>query len=440
MKTGWMVLLALATVCAGAESNPEQVMARLRNTVIENAARIPNYTCVEVVERHYYYPQFAATGVARALRSYRDCEDLAAGKQMRGYKLILSSMDRLRLDVRVGPDREVYSWPGAAPFEERDVSEIIPGFGPIATGPFGALLLSIFQRRSPEFPFTGETAVEGRKLFAYSFRVPIETSRYYIRVWRGPQIVTGYEGTILVDPENSELVRLTARATGVALKTPYCEVATTLDYTRVRIGETEFLLPKEARQRFIALSGRETENVVTFSACREFRADSKLAFGDAPIPPAAGSKSRPAPPPLYVPPGLPFTIELTTPIDSASAAAGDPFTGKLSKPIEDGRVIVPRGAIVRGRITRVGVRMQSPEVIIVLKPESLETGGNTFPFQATGKTTAAWIAQRKKSFASRGQPIGELYKYDSGIGGLRFSGRRETVKIGYKTKWVTGAP
>ncbi|HOQ45284.1 MAG TPA: hypothetical protein PLA43_05570 [Bryobacteraceae bacterium] len=275
------------------------------------------------------------------------------------------------------------------------------------------------------------------------------------------QVIFGYEGTILIDPETAELVRLTARTLDVERETPYCEAATTLDYTRVRIGKAEFLLPREALQRFVSVSRFLTENIVTFSECREFRADSTLSFGAAPDPQPAG-ETPPATPQLDVPSGLPFTLELTTRIDSTTAAAGDPFAGKLTTPITDehGKEYAPAGAIVRGRLTRVGITMHRPGlVMILLKPETIEIGGNTFLFQATGKS-AADSARRKKALAppgqpggvvspggttgtltvNRGQPIGALHPYDRGIGGLRFSGTEKIVEIGFKTEWVTGVP
>lgn len=303
--------------------------------------------------------------------------------------------------------------------------------------------------------------MEGRKLFTYSYRVPVERSRYYIRMGGGPQNIFGYEGTILVDPETAELVRLTARAVGMERETPYCEVATTLDYTRVRIGEAEFLLPREARQRFVSVSRFLTENIVTFSECREFRADSTLSFGAAPDPQPAGD-TPPAAPQFDVPGGLPFTLELTTRIDSATAAAGDPFAGKLTTPIRDGRKeFVPAGAIVRGRIAKVATVQRPGLVLIVLRPETIEIGGKTFLFQATGKSAARSV-QQEKSLASRGQsstivvrpgmtttgaltvrpgqPIGAVHSCYRGISGLWSSGRRRVLEAGFKTEWVTGVP
>ena len=42
-------------------------------------------------------------------------------------------------------------------------------------------------------------------------------------------------------------------------------------------------------------------------------------------------------PHLDLPAGLPVTIELTDGIDSATAAGGDRFTGRLANPVVDNR-------------------------------------------------------------------------------------------------------
>src|ERR1019366_1494238 len=88
-RRGWVLLFAAA--CVAAERDAVEVLARFGEVVRENASRMPNCTCVETIERQYYRANFAAPP--------RNCDDLAAEKKKRGYKLTLDSTDRLRLDV-----------------------------------------------------------------------------------------------------------------------------------------------------------------------------------------------------------------------------------------------------------------------------------------------------------------------------------------------------
>src|SRR5262249_11034423 len=75
------------------EGDPTEVLARLRDHVMAQGRRIPNYTCVQTVVRDRYEP---ATG-----RSSRGCDGLLARRKQPGFSktLRLNSTDRLRLDV-----------------------------------------------------------------------------------------------------------------------------------------------------------------------------------------------------------------------------------------------------------------------------------------------------------------------------------------------------
>ena len=58
---------------------------------------------------------------------------------------------------------------------------------------------------------------------------------------------------------------------------------------------------------------------------------------------------------LRLPPELPFSLVLTNPIDTATAAAGDLFRAKLTTAIKENHsgILVPKGAGVTGRIIRI---------------------------------------------------------------------------------------
>jgi len=445
-RQGWMLLLIAA--CAAAERDAVNVLARFGEMVRGNASHIPNFTCVETIERQYYR--------ARLSTAPRNCDDLAAEKKKRGYKLTLESADRLRLDVRAGITAEMYSWPGANRFDDRDLWDII-GYGPAASGPFAASLLEVVQGDATNFAFLDETEAGGRKLLQYSFRVPAERSHYFIYMPQGA-VATAWDGTLLIDPETSELARMTTRTSELPPEALACELTTASDYGRVSLGGREFPLSRETRQRFIDRSGDEVENIVTFSACRAYQAESRVSFGvtpeDAPAGPAKPVPARG----LDLPAGLPVTIELSAGIDSATAAGGDRFTGRLAKPILDDRkkMLVPEGSVVAGRLIEVAVRMQPREVAIVLNVETVRIDGAETAFHVAGRTPSSrggeWLREILSSLTIGGggshsggsasgititdhppAPEGELNV-------LRFSGTRKVLEPGFKTEWVTVKP
>lgn len=58
--------------------------------------------------------------------------------------------------------------------------------------------------------------------------------------------------------------------------------------------------------------------------------------------------------PIVVPEGTRFDVELRTPFHSATSRVGDRFAARTLEPLEtDGRVAVPAGALVEGRVVRV---------------------------------------------------------------------------------------
>ncbi len=286
------------------DEDPVEVLIRLRDRVSAHGERIPNHTCVETIQRDRYE--------STAGRASASCSALLDFRKTRDFfqRLTLDSTDWLHLDVAYSGGREIYSWAGAHKFEETDVDELVPE-GAIGTGPFTGMVLSAFESRDPKYVFDGETKVEGRRLFAYSFAVPKEHSHYRFKAHRD-WVITGYSGNLLVDPKTAELVRLAVRTEELPPETGTCETDTTLEYSVVQLSGNDYLLPKAARQRFIGRDGFEGENTMSFSACRDFQAESKLAFDTEPA--TDGLPQNRAAAPLAIPPGLPVTVELTTPV------------------------------------------------------------------------------------------------------------------------------
>ncbi len=220
--------------------------------------------------------------------------------------------------------------------------------GAMGTGAYAAMLLSAFENRGTKYAFEGATAT-GRKLYEYSFSVSVEQSRYKVKA-RKDWVITGYTGTILVDPKTSDLVRLTVRTEELPPETNTCETTTSLEYGLVQLSGGDYLLPTMASQRFIGRDAYEAENTMSFSACRDFHAESTLDFGDK----SAAAAKPPAPPPGAgdLPQGLPVTVELIQAIPFAAAAAGDRIEGRLAAPVHGlgGTTLLPAGALLRGHL------------------------------------------------------------------------------------------
>ena len=415
------------------EADPVEVLMRLRDQVIEHAARIPNHTCVETIQRDRYEP---TTG-----RANQSCDTLLARRKQFNYplRLRLDTTDRLRLDVAMSSDREIYSWAGASKFDEGDIDELVPT-GAMGTGPFAAHLLSVFEKNNPKFVYEGDVKLAARSLMEYSYRVPFEESHYRVKIHKD-WVVTGYTGTLLVDPKTSELVRLTVRTDELPPASGDCETDTALEFGTVQLGGDDYMLPKVTHQRFIGRDGSEAENTVTFSGCRDYQAESSVTFGGGPGSVRAAPGSTPAAF-LDLPPGLPVTVELAATIHGDRAAAGDRIRGRLAKPLRDARqkVLAPEGTMVHGRLMRVETRHSSPpEFTVALRWESLEIDGVKLPFsllpdRRPGNARLAPLGGLRQ----RGMTIELPLPGEGGYGVYHF--RVEGVENGFRTEWLTARP
>ena len=416
---------------AASDEDPTDVLVRLRDQVLAHGRGIPNHTCVETIQRDHYEPN--------AGRAVKACDTLLARRKQTPYfmQLHLDRTDRLRLDVSLSYEGEIYSWAGAGRFEEGDIVALVPD-GAIGTGPFASLLLGVFEARSPRFVFEGDATREGRRLMEYSFSVPQEESHYRINAHNG-WVIAGYTGTLLVDPLTAELVRMDVRTEELPQETNLCEVDTTMEYGMVALGGGGYLLPTATHQRFIGHDGAEAENNITFASCREFKGEAKLTFEQRQ--PANGSAPSRAAATIALPARVPLTVELTTTIRGDQAAAGDRIEGRLLKAIRDAgqkATLAPEGALVVGRLMRVETRM-SPvqDLTIALRWETLEVNGIKIPLSLVpNRLIGNPKTERRGGLRQRGVEIELPLPGESRYGVYHFPGER--MESGFRTEWLTG--
>ena len=147
------------------------------------------------------------------------------------------------------------------------------------------LARAIFQARSATFDYKG---LEG-ELVRYDYHVPLRQSGYTIRTG-DKRAVVAYHGAIFADPNTLDVHRIDVVAQDIPLMLGLAETETRMDYARVKIGETDFLLPAESELTMVSLDGHENRNHVRLTSCREFTGESVLTFADAPADDAAPAK------------------------------------------------------------------------------------------------------------------------------------------------------
>jgi len=328
VRVVWMVV-ALAV---GAAMGAEDRIARIRTQVADRTARIPNYTCLETIERLWY------------------ADDYATGK----------TIDRLRLEVAAIEGKEEFAWPGGSRFDSQDIQEIL-GRGVSKTGDFSGFLDHIFTSNAATYTLFGEEPAAIRPSIRYDYRVP--ASDGYLLFHGGARAVIGYHGSFWVDPETLDLLRVEIEGDEIpaALRTASAKLA--IDYGPVAVGAGTFLLPQATDVRLIDNHGLASRTITRFSRCRQFLAESTISFDERPSEQAAAA----ADPGAELPEGLTLEAELTTPIERKSAAIGDLVEALLRKEVKaKGGIVVPKGAVVEGRIVRLETRGSDPPCDLLL--------------------------------------------------------------------------
>ncbi|MCX6618428.1 MAG: hypothetical protein NTZ98_20320 [Acidobacteria bacterium] len=382
------VALAFAAAAGAQQLPPETVkLARIRQKAAEQLSSLPDYTCLETVER---------TWRGAGLRTFMP-------------------IDVVRFEVAHVGGRELYAWPGA---RQRN----------------------IFLSRAPLFRYVGEENLGAWRTLRYDYRVPLLSSNSTVSNFSRSAYVA-YHGSFWADAETLELIRITSSADDIPPDLEIASTFTQVDYGKLQIANSDVLLPQRAEIRMVSRFD-ENRNVTAFSQCRKYVASSAVSFEPRPEGVAAG-KSR-AVTETELPAGLFLEIALQTPIDSKTSAVGDLIEAKLqTNIIYEGKVLAPAGAVVRGRVRRLEKLRGWNDVFLVgLAFNELEFPGHRARFLARLRDT------EQRPGLTWQLPAGRPYggSYQTGLRELpnvsTFFVRRSRVQLpqGFRMAWrTTGA-
>jgi hypothetical protein len=432
-----LLLLCSFAASIHAQQDPRELLVSVRQKVMQTVDRLPRYMCTLTIDRAQYE--------LSAGRAASSCDGLAAQQKTAQGRLHLGVSDRLRLDVAVAATNEIYSWVGEDRFNDRSLFDLVRQ-GALQTGSFRSFLSSIFGSSAASFSYDGDDTLNGRPVAEFGYRVPLDQSTYVFGN-RRQDVKTGYQGTILVDPNTADLVRLIVDTDQLPPEVGACQATTTLDYTRVRLNDADFLLPTEARLHIVNTSGTENDNRTIYSGCHEFLGKSKLTFDEPALDAgAAASGGALANRPFALPAGRPFNVAFTQSIDTASAAAGDPIRAKLTTAIRDdsSKILAPAGAEVTARIIKLqhfyGPSAAS-SVTLAVKLEAIEVGGVPQPIMATLDKSRERFA-KEKGLGKRVE-LGSLDSLEDpalGVFEFRDATANYVIRDRMESTWVTMTP
>ena len=321
---------------------------QIRQRMAANLAGLPNYTCLETIDRTL--------------------------RRQSAKKILFR--DRVHMEVAFIGASEMFSWPGAASFQA-DLLEKLPEMGASGAGGFGGWTRGLFGPSAPSLAGGGECVVEGRRGLRYNFSVPVESSKYAVTLGGGAALLP-YTGYLCVDPEALDVMLLEVHAQQTP--PPVATMSETIHYGRTRIGAADFLLPLDHELTVTDLEGKENRSLTRFTACREYTAESSIAF-DTEHRAAAASQTKAEE--LHLPDGVQLELLLDAPINSEVSAVGDPIAARLDRAINSSGVSIPKGATASGRIVGLEQYFEPENYFIVsLEFTSLTFGGKRAQFHA----------------------------------------------------------
>ncbi|MCU1273118.1 MAG: hypothetical protein JWO48_549 [Bryobacterales bacterium] len=381
--------------------------------------RLPDYTCVESIARSRRTP---------------------GGN---GFQ----PLDTIRLQVGLIGGRERYTWPDAARFDDRELRDLV-GRGIIGTGDFAAHVHHVFLSPATQFTPRAAEAFHNRQAARFDYEVPVEYSRYTLRVGAGEAEV-GVRGSFWWDLQTFDLLRLEVYADEIPPELGMSRVSEVIEYARIPIADSNFLLPVSSELSMVALDGMEHRNQITFTECQHFQAASSVHF-DADDQTQASRISPKTAVAAALPPSLRIDLTLESDIDPENAALGDSVRASIARPVENaGQLIAPEGAIVHGRLVRLE-RAEQPfdHYIVGLEFHTLETADGRVDFFATMQDAGpvSGLLRQAKHLdpvftRKRTRRLDVLVsEKPRGEGILLWDAKHHQIRRGLKMRWVTADP
>lgn len=223
-------------------------LSRIKRHLRANFERVPNFVCMETVER---------------------------SQKMRA-RARLQHLDTIRLEVAFVGGKELFARPGAKQFTESDPAALISQ-GAFGTGAFSTTAINLFVHDVARTTGYGEERDGGKVVLRYDFEIPQMLAHY--RLSSGSVTAeVGEQGSFWVDRETLDLREIEVRATSIPIALNVAELTTTIHFERVHIGSSDVILPKLAEMVMSSFDGGRNRNVTAFSGCREYMSESRITF------------------------------------------------------------------------------------------------------------------------------------------------------------------
>lgn len=250
-----MCLLQMSLLFLAQSTVPREVvqLARVKHDMSAALEKIPDYTCMETVER-------------------------SSGRSGRNE---FKFKDTLRMDVAFIAGKEVYSKHGAPRIDKTDPAHFIP-FGLTSNGEFAGHARSVFSAWAPaQIRYGGADQRNGRAALRWDYVIPSLVSGWTLQ-YAGRLTHVASEGSFWADASSLEVMQLDVDATEIEAGFPITAAHESIRYGRVQLGSNLALIPIGMDLLETETDGTVNRNAMKFTQCKEYRAESGISFDSEP--------------------------------------------------------------------------------------------------------------------------------------------------------------
>lgn len=150
--------------------------------------------------------------------------------------------------------------------------------GSRSTGEFASTLLDLFASNThAQFRSGGVSPISGvDDAQVYDFRVQSENSHWMVQA-ESQTIHPAYQGAVWVDPANARVLRIEIQASNIPSDFPMDRVESAVDYSKVTIAGTSFLLPVHAETLGCERGSPDcSHNIIDFRNYHEFKVNVRI--------------------------------------------------------------------------------------------------------------------------------------------------------------------
>ena len=158
------------------------MLARIRQRAREDLAAIPNYVCIDSIERYQQAPG------ERAFRR----------------------LDRVHVELAHIEGTDRFSWLGSSAFQAKTPSGIL-GYGASISGDFASNRSLVFKSPSARIRYAGLETIEGRQAARYEYEVPLASGGLSMTIGSASGTAAA-RGSFWADPETLDVLRVDVQA------------------------------------------------------------------------------------------------------------------------------------------------------------------------------------------------------------------------------------